>query len=106
MANHLQQAATVGDKGRLTLPDDIRKALGLKPGDVVLIEVTERGTAEITPAALVPKDQLWFTHPEAQARVKEALADIERGRTTRVRTPAQLEAHLDRLKRSGSKSSP
>lgn len=103
MADHIQQPATVGDKGRLTLPDEIRKALGLKPGDVVLIEVTDRGTAEITPAALVPKDQVWFTHPEAQARVREALADIEKGRTTRARTPAQLLAHLDRLKGEGSK---
>lgn len=99
MADQLQHAATVGDKGRLTLPDDVRRALGLAPGDVVLIEVTERGTAEITPAALVPKDQVWFTHPEAQARVKEALADVEAGRTARVRTPGQLQVHLDRLKR-------
>lgn len=102
MTSHVQHAATVGDKGRLTLPDDVRKLLGLVPGDVVLIEVTDRGTAEITPAALVPKDQVWFTHPEAQARVQEALVDVKSGRTAGVHTPAQLQAHLDRLKRKSA----
>lgn len=94
-------SATIGDKGRFTLPDDIRKNLGIHAGDVVIIELTDRGTAEIIPATLVPTDQVWFAHVEMQTRVQEAMEDIAHGRTTRVRTPAELTAHLTRLKREG-----
>ena len=91
-------STTVGEKGRLTLPDDVRKRLGVGRGDVLLIEMTDNGTAELIPVALVPKDQLWFAHPEIQARVTEALEDIESGRATEVRTASELRAHLKRLK--------
>lgn len=91
-------SATVGDKGRLTLPDDVRKHLGIRAGDAVIIELTDSGTAELIPATLIPKDQLWFAHPEMQARVQGAMDDIAQGRTTRVRTAAELQAHLDSLK--------
>lgn len=67
-------------------------------GDVVIIGVTERGTAEIIPAAVIPKDQIWFYHPEMQERVREAEADMASGRTTRVRTPAELTTRLAQLK--------
>lgn len=36
---------------------------------------------ELVPAELVPRDQLWFYHPEMQARVRAAEADISSGRT-------------------------
>jgi AbrB family looped-hinge helix DNA binding protein len=92
-------AVTVGDKGRLTLSEDVRRHLGINEGDVVLIELTENGTAEIVPAALVPRDQVWFAHPEMQARMREAHEDIAAGRTTRVTKRSELRAHLNRLKR-------
>ena len=34
-------------RGQVTLPREIRRAAGLKPGDVVSFQVTERGTVEI-----------------------------------------------------------
>ena len=37
-------------KGRATLPEEVRASLGLKPGDFVLLERTERGTFELVPA--------------------------------------------------------
>jgi AbrB family looped-hinge helix DNA binding protein len=55
---------SVDQKGRATLPEEVRASLGLRPGDFVLLEKTERGTYELVPAALVPRDQLWFHHPE------------------------------------------
>ena len=51
------------------------------------------------PAALVPKDQLWFHHPEIQARIAEAEADFRDGRSTRTDTPEEAQAYLDSLKR-------
>ncbi|MGH7665334.1 MAG: AbrB/MazE/SpoVT family DNA-binding domain-containing protein [Gemmatimonadaceae bacterium] len=81
-------AITIGNKGRVTIPDDIRQRLGLEEGDVVRMVVTEHNTLEIVPAEIVPRDQLWFSHPAVRERVAKALADIEAGRTTRVVTPS------------------
>jgi len=92
-------SATVGDKGRVTLSDHVRKHLGVVEGDVVLIELGDNGTAEIIAASLVPRDQVWFLHPEMQERIAEAHGDIARGRTTAVTEAAALRGHLVRTKK-------
>jgi AbrB family looped-hinge helix DNA binding protein len=89
---------TLDDEGRATLPQEVREALGVDPGDFILLERTERGTFELIPAALIPKDQLWFYHPEMQARVARAEADFASGRFTRTETLEQAQAFLDSLK--------
>jgi antitoxin MazE len=94
-------AARVGEKGRVTLSEEVRRHLGVEPGDVVMIELTEGGTAELIPVALIPKDQLWFAHPEVQQRVREANEDVAEGRTRRVRNASELRTTLARLKRAG-----
>lgn len=86
-------------KGRATLPEDVRAALGVEAGDFILLEKTERGTFELVPAALVPKDQLWFYHPEMQARIRKAEDSIVSGRATKTRTTDEASAFLDGLKR-------
>jgi bifunctional DNA-binding transcriptional regulator/antitoxin component of YhaV-PrlF toxin-antitoxin module len=88
----------IGDKGRITLSDAVRRHLGVGEGDVVFLSLSERHRAEIVPAALVPRDQVWFLHPEVQARVAEAEADVEAGRTTAVRSPDDLRARLQSLR--------
>lgn len=93
-------SATVGDKGRVTLPENVRKHLGVDEGDVVLIELTENGTVELVPAALVPRDQIWFAHAEVQARIAAAHQNIDAGRTTKITKRAALRAHLEKLKKA------
>jgi AbrB family looped-hinge helix DNA binding protein len=92
---------TLDGKGRATLPEEVREDLGVKPGDLLLLERTSYGTYEIVPAALVPKDQLWFHHPEMKRRVEEAEADFRTGRAEETRTPREARAALDRLKNRG-----
>ena len=58
-------------KGRATLPEEVRRDLHLAVGDFLLLERTERGTYELVPATLVPKDQLWFLNPEMRSRVAQ-----------------------------------
>jgi AbrB family looped-hinge helix DNA binding protein len=94
---------TLDKKGRATLPEDVRSALGVGAGDLIILERTVRGTFELVPAALVPKDQLWFFHPEMQARIGKAEADIGLGRATATRTPEEAQAFLDGLKRRPGK---
>jgi AbrB family looped-hinge helix DNA binding protein len=89
---------SVDRKGRATLPEEVRASLGLRPGDFLLLERTERGTYELVPAALVPRDQLWFHHPEMQRRIRKAEADIGAGRTKVTRTAADAQMLLDRFK--------
>ena len=95
---------TVDGKGRATLPEDVRSELGLRAGDLVILERTRRGTYELVPAALVPADQLWFYHPAMQRRVRKAEAEIAAGRHTRTGTPSEAQAFLDRLKKRPKRS--
>jgi|SRR5271169_572188 len=90
---------TLDKKGRATLPEDVRTALGVEAGDFIILERTEHGTFELVPAALVPKDQLWFYHPEMQARIAQAEREFAEGRSTRTETPKEAQAFLDNLKR-------
>ena len=89
---------TLDKKGRTTLPEEVRQALGVGAGDFLLLERTDRGTYELVPATLVPNDQLWFHHPEMQSRVRRAEEEIASGRSTRTETPAESQAFLDSLK--------
>lgn len=83
---------SVDQKGRATLPDELRRSLGLRPGDLVLLEKTKRGTYELRPAAPVPRDQRWFHPPELQNRLRKAEADVSEGRATVTRTVAKAQA--------------
>lgn len=94
---------TLDQKGRTTLPEEVRAALGIEPGDLILLERTERGTFELVPATLVPKDQLWFHHPDMQARVAKAEKDFSEGRSTRTQTLEEAQALLDSLKQRTSR---
>jgi AbrB family looped-hinge helix DNA binding protein len=89
----------VDKKGRATLPEEVRSDLGVQSGDLVLLERTQRGTWELVPAHLVPRDQLWFHHPEMQARIAQAETDFSKGRAARTRSLRQSQAFLDGLKR-------
>jgi AbrB family looped-hinge helix DNA binding protein len=90
---------TVDGKGRTTLPEEVRTSLRLRPGDFLLLEKTDRGTYELVPVSLVPRDQLWFHHPEMQKRVARAEADFSEGRVTRTKSPKEAQTFLDRLKK-------
>jgi bifunctional DNA-binding transcriptional regulator/antitoxin component of YhaV-PrlF toxin-antitoxin module len=89
-------------KGRTTLPEEVRLALGVEAGDLILLERSERGTFELVPASLVPRDQLWFHHPEVQERVERAESDLAAGRSTRTETPEEAQAFLDTLKKKSA----
>jgi AbrB family looped-hinge helix DNA binding protein len=90
---------TLDRKGRTTLPEEVREALGVGAGDFILLERTDKGTFELVPATLVANDQLWFHHPEVRARIARAEEDFGRGRSVRTETPEQAQAFLDDLKK-------
>lgn len=91
---------TFDRKGRTTFTERMRQALGIDESTYVVVERTERGTIELVPADLVPRDQLWFHHPEMQQRIARAEAGFSEGRSTVTKTPEEAQAVLDRLKAS------
>lgn len=99
MANRAQPGAiTVGDKGRVVLSEAFRR-IGVSEGDVVVAEVTDRGTIELVPMALVPRDQVWFAHPDVQERMAEAHADIAAGRVTTATSSEDLRVALRTMRK-------
>ena len=93
---------TLDKKGRATLPEEVREALGVGPGDFVLLERTAAGGYELVAAELLPRDQKWFYHPEMQERVSAAEAEIRTG-AVRRESVANL---LGRLKEPASLAPP
>ena len=89
---------SVGDKGRVTIPEGMRSTLGVRKGDLLVYERTERGY-EIMPATLVPADQRWFYHPEMQERIAGAERQIAAGEVTVLHSVDEVQAYLDRLKK-------
>ncbi len=85
---------TLDKKGRATLPEEVREALGVGPGDFVLLERTVGGGYELVAAELVPKDQKWFSHPEMQERVRAAEDEILAG-TVRRESAGDLARRLE-----------
>lgn len=51
------------NRAQVTLPREVVKALDLKIGDDLKIEV-KSGCVIITPVAVIPKDELWAWKPE------------------------------------------
>lgn len=93
---------TVDRRGRGTLPESVRRDLGIgdEESALVILEKTDRGTYELVPASLVPKDQLWFHYPDMARRVAAAEADFREGRSAGAETPEDAQALLDSLKRA------
>ncbi len=93
---------TLDKKGRATLPEEVREALGVGPGDFLLLERTAAGGYELVAAELLPREQQWFYHPEMQQRVNAAEAEIRSG-AARRESVADL---ARRLKETKSPSPP
>ena len=75
--------AVVRARGQVTLPAQVRLALGLREGDNLLVTI-EQGRIVLIPAALIPRDQAWFWTPEWQAGEREVEVDLAHGRPGRV----------------------
>jgi len=89
--------STLRAKGQLTLPADVRAALGVQEGDDVEFEITEDGTVVMIGLKLIRADQAWFWTPEWQAGEREADEQIARGEGTFHDSAEAMFEHLARL---------
>ena len=72
-------AIKITSNGTITLPAQIRKALGLKPGDFVNAEL-ERGHVVLKPTKIIDAEDAWFyskTWQKGEAEVDKELAKGE-----------------------------
>lgn len=73
--------AKLRDKGQVTLPPEIRAALGVDEGDVVEFQVDD-GVVTLHGWKMVPAEQAWFWTDAWQRGEREASEDIAAGRGT------------------------
>jgi antitoxin PrlF len=69
-------------RGQITIPLQVREALGLEEGDPVLVEVTKEGIL-LCPQKMVDAAQAWFWTASWPAGERESSKDIEAGRVIR-----------------------
>ena len=58
----------------------------------------KRPATKQIPAPRVPRDQLWFQHPEMQRRIRMAEADLAAGRVKVTPSAEEARALLDSFK--------
>lgn len=68
---------TLQTRNTITIPLELRKALGLEPGDPIDARV-EKGRLVLAPVSVVPR--ALCLSPSGEAKEAEAEADIEQGR--------------------------
>lgn len=78
----------VNKQGRLTLPVDVRRTLGIGEGTHLEVKV-ENGGVRLQPAYVVAGEGRRAYTPHALASLKRALADVKAGRIFEM-TDAQL----------------
>ena len=97
--SHIIGYLTIDQKGRTTLPQEMRKQLGITAGVKLRVEQADNGAFELVPAVSIPQDQVVYHSQEGRARLERAEEDIRLGRVTRTRSPEEAQAFLDSLKK-------
>ena len=88
----MKTTVTVNAQGRMTIPAEIRRELGIE-GESTLIVETQDGRLVAQRAFVVPAEDAWAYTPEHIARVKQAEAEADAGNVIRM-SPDELRAYL------------
>lgn len=73
-------ASTITSKGQVTIPRELREALGLVQGSQLEFEV--RGTSLVAHKVVALRvSDLWLTHPEVVADLTESANQVAAGET-------------------------
>ncbi len=85
-----RSTVAVNAQGRITLPAEARRSLGLSDGAQLEVRV-EENEIRLRPARLVVAEDAWAYTADSVASIKRSLADIAAGRVVQLTTEA-LEA--------------
>jgi AbrB family looped-hinge helix DNA binding protein len=75
----MSELVRVRQKSQITLPQSIRKTLGIEEGDYLDVRVKD-GEIILKVKKLIDKDQAWFWTERWQQGEREADEDIKKGR--------------------------
>ena len=84
-------------KGQITLPAEIRSALGAKEGDDLIFHTDEQGQVLVSRAQIIPPDQAWFWSERWQRMEHAAQADLSAGRVVEFSSVSEALAALDEI---------
>jgi len=85
------------NKGQITVPSEIRAALGAQEGDDILFSVDDDGRILVTRAQVIPPDQAWFWSARWQRMEREAQADLDSGNAVEYGSVHDALAALDQI---------
>jgi antitoxin PrlF len=85
------------NKGQITVPSEVREALGANEGDDLLFSVDEDGRIVVTRAQIIPPDQTWFWSARWQRMEKAAQADLDSGNVVEYETVQAAINVLDQI---------
>jgi AbrB family looped-hinge helix DNA binding protein len=88
----VKATVTVNAQGRMTIPAEIRRELGIE-GEAILIVETDAGRLIARPAVVIPAEDAWLYTPEHVARVKQAEAAFDAGQSFQL-TEDELRARI------------
>ncbi len=89
------------NKGQITVPPEIRTALGAEEGDDLLFYTDENGRVVVSRAQVIPPDQAWFWSKRWQRLEREAQADLEAGRVVEFASVKEALSALDQVGPAG-----
>ncbi len=84
-------------KGQITVPAEIRTALGVEEGDDLVFYADERGQVLVSRAKIIDPEQAWFWSERWQRLEREAQADLDAGRVAEFATLNDALAALDQV---------
>ena len=82
-------------KGQITVPTEIRNALGAEEGDDLLFSADELGRVIVMRAQVIAPEQVWFWSERWQRMEHQAQADIDAGRVKTFESIEDAVAYLD-----------
>jgi AbrB family looped-hinge helix DNA binding protein len=82
------------NKGQLTIPDHVRRAVRVEEGDYLAVSVRD-GVIVLEPKTVIDASQAWFWRSEWQAGEREATEDIASGRTRRFESDEDFLGSLE-----------
>jgi len=85
----LMPLVQVREKAQITIPSRIRKALGIKQGDYLEVEV-ENNKMVFIPKVLIDKAETVTLSKRGEEMLKEALGDVEKGRVKKFKNVEEL----------------
>lgn len=80
---------------QVTLPETLRKRLGIDVGDILEAEIKD-GKIVLLPKKMIDADQAYFWSKGWQAAEKEAQQDIKTGKVKKFDNVSQLIKELDK----------